>query len=193
MTAPTVECTGAIEDWYYDSDITLTLTATDEPGGSGVAAIVYSLDGVPHQISGASVDIPISSVPNGVHNVVYHALDVAGNTGSDETFKITMDTGGPVGYGRNASVRKGRSVNLRYKFHDTYSTHVWNVKVKVKNRSGRTVWSKSLGMYAPKPVDTWYSIRWRPLARGTYKYYITCEDNADNLQARRAIATIRVN
>jgi hypothetical protein len=127
-----------------------------------------------------------------VHDVVYHARDVAGNAGSDETFTITMDTGGPVGEGRNANVRKGRYVNLRYKFRDTFSTAVWNVKVKVKNRSGRTVWSKSLGMYALKSVDTWYSIRWRPRVKGTFKYYITCEDSADNLQARRAIATIRV-
>ena len=44
-----------------------------------------------------------------------------------------------------------------------------------------------------KSVDTWYSIRWRPRARGTFKYYITCEDNADNLKARRAIANVRVD
>ena len=193
VTAPVVECTGALDDWYYNNAVVLTVTATDEPGGSGVAAVHYTFDGVPYEQSGASVQIPIPAVPNGLHVLTYHGRDVAGNECADKTFTITMDTGGPVGSGRNASVRKGRYVSLRYLFRDTYSTRVWDVKVKVKNRSGRTVWSKSLGLLTMKSVDTWYSIRWRPLARGTYKYYVTCEDNADNLQARRAIATIRVN
>ncbi len=144
-TPPTVDIAGARDDWYYNNDVVVTLTATDEPGGSGAAAIHYTYDGAYHEEPDASVALPIPAVPNGIHIITYHARDVAGNEGDDETFVITMDTGGPVGYGRNASVRKGRYVSLRYLFRDTYSSHVWNVKVKVKNRSGRTVWSKSLG------------------------------------------------
>ena len=124
-------------------------------------------------------------MPNGLHTVTYHAWDVAGNPGPDETFRITMDTRGPVGYGRDAGVLKGRYVNLRYKFADTFSTAVWNVKVKVKNRRGATVWSKSLPALTLKWVGTWYSFRWRPKAKGAFSYLVTCEDNAGNVQARR--------
>ncbi len=182
-----VDYTGALPDSHYRTNVTLTLTAT---GGSSIAAIVYSLDGVPHEVGGASAAIPFFAVPNGVHTLVYHTRDVAGHEGSDRSFKITMDTGGPLGYGHNASVRRGNYVRLRYKFHDAYSPSVRSLKMIVKTRSGRTIWSKSLSTV--KMVDTWSALRWRPNLRGTFKYYVTCKDKAGNVQARRAVGTIRV-
>ena len=190
-TPPTVGVAGT-SGGYSKHDVTLTLTAADELGGSGVAAVHYTLDGIPREQSGASVRLPIPAVPNGLHVLTYHGRDAAGNEGADETFTITMDTRGPVGSGRSARVRKGRYVKLRYLFRDAYSTRVRTVKVRVKNRAGRTVWRKNLDARALKSVGSWHAIRWRPRARGRYRYYVTCRDIAGNIQARRALGAIRV-
>ena len=139
-----MEIAAARDDWDYNNDVTLTLTATDDDPGQASKPSSTLSTASPTR-SAPTAWTSFHAVPNGVHTVVFYARDVAGNEGPDETFRITMDTGGPVGYGHNASVRKGRYVSLRYLFRDTDGGHIWNVKVKVKNRSGRTVWSKRLG------------------------------------------------
>jgi hypothetical protein len=190
--APEVVASGLNDDWYYNRDVTLTLVAVDEQGGSGVESIAYAVDGVPGEANGASVEIPIAAEPNGVHTVVYHARDVAGNAGDDQVFRVTMDTGGPVGFGRDVRVRKGRSASLRYRFTDEYSTAIWALKVVVKNRRGRTVWSRQLARLTLKWTGETYSFKWKPAARGTFRYSVSCEDNADNVQSRKATGVVRV-
>ena len=43
-TAPVATVTGAEDGGYVNHDVTLIVTGADEPGGSGVARIVYELD-----------------------------------------------------------------------------------------------------------------------------------------------------
>ena len=122
---------------------------------------------------------------------MYHAVDVAGNAGETRVFTLTGDTAGPVGAGRNASARKGRNVNLRYVFTDALSPWVRDIKVTVRSRTGRVVWSKSLGS-ANRQVDWPLAFRWRPRARGVFTYQVTCKDAAGNAQMRKATGKITV-
>ena len=145
-TPPVVTVAGVADDGYVNHDVTLALTGSDEPGGSGVVAIVYQLDdGDEQRVPGATAAVVVRAEPNGPHTLVYHAVDVAGNAGDSRVFRVTCDTVGPAGSGRDVAVRKGRSVSLRYLFRDALSPWIRNIGVTVRSRTGRVVWRKSLG------------------------------------------------
>lgn len=191
--APTVAITGASPNGSYKVDKHLTVTATDAAGGSGPAKITYRIDvGAPVIVLGATADVLIRALPNAAHVVTYSATDGAGNTCASATFRITMDTAGPVGQGRNVSGRKGRRIPLRYRFNDNLSSLVWNIKVTVKNRSGRVVKRFSLGLLTHRTAGVAYTVKWRPKVRGRYRYSVTCQDSAGNRQARKAVGTVTV-
>ena len=69
----------------------VTVSATDH-GGSGVAAIEYSLDGGPYLAYGAPVVVDRA----GTHTVAYRASDKAGNTASARSVSFTVVSGGGV-------------------------------------------------------------------------------------------------
>jgi len=74
-------------------DITVTMMATDEPGGSGVAGIVYSLSGsqtaAPAEYCGAEAQVVVGA--KGITTVTYHAVDRAGNAGPARTLQVRAD------------------------------------------------------------------------------------------------------
>ena len=191
--APVATVTGAEDGGYVNHDVTLVVTGADEPGGSGVARIVYELDdGGEQTVAGQTADRGwCRRCRTARTRSSYHAVDVAGNAGETRVFTLTGDTAGPVGAGRNASVRKGRTVNLRYVFTDALSPWVRDIKVKVRSRTGRVVWSKSLGS-ANRQVDWPLAFRWRPRAKGVFTYQVTCRDAAGNAQMRKATGKITV-
>jgi hypothetical protein len=62
---------------WYVSDVQMTLTATDNDGGSGVKEIHYSVDGVETVELGSSASHSIAG--DGTHAVTWYAIDNAGN------------------------------------------------------------------------------------------------------------------
>ncbi|GGN59858.1 glycosyl hydrolase [Streptomyces albiflavescens] len=78
-------------DGAYVNSAKVTVNATDE-GGSGVAAIEYSLDGGPYLAYSA----PVSVDRVGAHTVAYRASDKAGNTSEPRTVSFTVASGGGV-------------------------------------------------------------------------------------------------
>ncbi len=63
---------------WYVSDVQITLTATDNEGGSGVKEIHYTVDGTEAVVSG-STTTTFSIVSDGTHTVTFYAIDNAGN------------------------------------------------------------------------------------------------------------------
>ncbi|HET6493892.1 MAG TPA: M6 family metalloprotease domain-containing protein [Thermoleophilia bacterium] len=193
IVAPTVQVYGARDRWYYNTDTTLTVAATDEAGGSGVAGISYSLDGRPPRVvAGTSVEVVIPSVPNAKHVLVYRATDSAGNHSADRRFTITMDTVGPVGSGRDASGLRRRLIPLRYRFSDRRSPSIWDVRVVIKRRSGVVARTVRMGASTARVRGRWYTTRWRPKDRGTYRYWVYGRDAAGNPQKVRGYGVIKV-
>ena len=191
-TPPVATVSGVDDDGYVNHDVTLALTGSDELGGSGVVAIVYELDdGGERRVPGVTAEVIVRAEPNGQHTLVYHAVDVAGNAGDSRVFRVTCDTVGPVGSGRNAAARRGRSVSLRFLFSDALSPWVRDIKVTVKSRTGRVVWRKSLGA-ADRQVDWPMAFKWRPRTKGVFTYQVLCRDAAGNAQAKKATGRIRV-
>jgi hypothetical protein len=68
------------------SNTTVTLSATDNQGGSGVASTYYTVDGGTQQ-TGTSVSL----TTNGTHTVSYWSKDWAGNIEAPHNASVTLD------------------------------------------------------------------------------------------------------
>jgi hypothetical protein len=62
---------------WYVSKVQMTLTATDNDGGSGVKEVHYTVDGTETVVQGSSASYSI--VSDGTHTVTFYAIDNAGN------------------------------------------------------------------------------------------------------------------
>ncbi|NHC47406.1 hypothetical protein G9H72_19335, partial [Motilibacter sp. K478] len=91
-TAPTVSAAlaGPQSGGNYTGPVTVTLTATDNPGGSGVASVEYSVDN--GAFTAYTTPFTVSAV--GAHTVRDRATDVAGNVSpvGSSTFTIANPT-----------------------------------------------------------------------------------------------------
>src|SRR5437867_5584359 len=84
------------EGWN-NSNVTVTLSATDNAGGRGVQSITYILAGEQTgggSVAGSSTSILITT--EGVTTVTYHARDNAGNVEADKTLVIKIDKTAPT-------------------------------------------------------------------------------------------------
>ncbi|GGV82336.1 glycosyl hydrolase [Streptomyces griseoloalbus] len=90
-TGVTVEGTRN-SDGAYVGDATVTISADDGHGGSGVAGIEYSLDGGPYLAYTAPVVVDRA----GRHTLAYRASDKAGNTSAPLTTSFTVVADGGV-------------------------------------------------------------------------------------------------
>lgn len=99
-TPPTVDATVAGTqdgDGNYVESATVTVTATDNDGGSGVALVEYKLDGA----EWAPYTEPVLVSVLGAHTVLYRATDEAGNASTEGSKQFTVvadssDTTPPV-------------------------------------------------------------------------------------------------
>ncbi len=86
--------------WINTSPVSVTLTATDNAGGSGVAATYYAID-LPSCTSAATATCstytaPLSVTGDGTHTVTFFSTDVAGNTETQKSIAVNIDTAKPV-------------------------------------------------------------------------------------------------
>ncbi len=79
-------------DGAYVKNAKVTVSATDEHGGSGVDRIEYSLDGGPY----IAYSIPVVVDRAGAHTLAYRAIDKAGNTSAARTVSFAVVAGGGV-------------------------------------------------------------------------------------------------
>jgi hypothetical protein len=114
-TAPVTNCTleGTLEGDVYTSDVTVTLTATDD--GSGVNFTMYKVDSgtlkkyyAPFVVSGS-----------GEHTVAFYSVDIAGN---EEVEKSTIFT---IQYPIEITIKGGLGVSATIK--NTGTTELTNI------------------------------------------------------------------
>ena len=97
-TAPTSTITcnnGACSAGLYNAAVSVTLSATDNAGGSGVASIRYTTDGTDPSLTNGTVYTGTFSVAS-TTTVKYRALDNAGNAEAVRTQLIQVDTTPPT-------------------------------------------------------------------------------------------------
>ena len=75
--------------------MTITLAATDNPGGSGVDRIVYTTDGSTPTLTNGTVYAGAFSVSTSPTTVKYRAFDNAGNAEATNSLLIRLDTVAP--------------------------------------------------------------------------------------------------
>ncbi|HEX5247860.1 MAG TPA: HYR domain-containing protein [Gaiellaceae bacterium] len=102
---------------WNNRPVTVTISASDGDGGSGVASITYSTGGAPTTVAAASVSVPVTA--EGVTTVAYHATDNAGNVESDHAIAVRIDETAPVvsvpagGLTADATSTDGATVDYR--------------------------------------------------------------------------------
>jgi cytochrome c len=94
-TAPSVTSTvdGPASAGWFTGPATVTLTATDNPGGSGVDKIEYQLDA---DTAWTAYTAPVAISGDGTHQVRYRAADKAGNVSTAGTQAVKIDATAPV-------------------------------------------------------------------------------------------------
>ncbi len=100
-TTPPTTSDDAPAGWSNGA-VPVTLTATDNDGGSGVKSITYAVDGgAPTTVDAATTQVPIEAPADhsndGTHTITFHAIDNAGNPETpDKTCTVKIDTTPPT-------------------------------------------------------------------------------------------------
>ncbi|MEJ0073159.1 MAG: Ig-like domain-containing protein [Candidatus Saccharibacteria bacterium] len=143
MTTPTNNAT------VSGTSVTLTATAADEPGGSGLASIQFKLDG--NTIGTAGTTSPYSitwnstTVSNGSHKITAIAYDAAGNSTTSSEVAITVTNTGSITIGETAVAPNGDSGN-------------GNLLIAQQASLGQTATIQSLSFYVHR--CRWYTSPW---------------------------------
>jgi N-acetylneuraminic acid mutarotase len=91
-TAATPSPAANIHGWN-NTDVMVTLEATDNHGGTGVQSLQYFLPGSNNLVSGNSALVNISA--EGMTTLTYHATDVAGNVETMQALPVRIDKTAP--------------------------------------------------------------------------------------------------
>jgi hypothetical protein len=83
------------QNGWNRGDVALIFAATDNPGGSGVGAVHYRLQGA-QTGSGSASASPLMVTTDGITTVTYWAVDTAGNTEAARTLTVKIDKVAPV-------------------------------------------------------------------------------------------------
>ncbi len=97
---------------WHNSNVTVTLTATDDANGSGIRSITYSATGA-QPIPSTTVNAATTSVVinvNGITTLSYFATDNEGNTSDVGTTTIRLDKVAPEAYLRFDPVKRDIAV-----------------------------------------------------------------------------------
>lgn len=171
---------------YNNTAVTVTLTATDEIGGSGVARISYKVDSAATvQVNAASATFPVSG--DGTHTVAFTATDHAGNTSATQTQTILIDSTPP---GTPAITSKPTSINAANKTSITIAgTAEAGSSVTLALTDG--VPAHTITTSAPATGGNW-SCGLNPsgLNDGTLSVSVTATDLAGNTSTPAAQTTI---
>ena len=188
-TSPTTTVSGADGRWH-NTPVTLTLHASDNSGGSGVAATYYKVDsGAWTQGTSVTITAPADHTNDGAHTVRYYSTDLAGNSEAARSVTVKIDTCGPATAARATSGRRGHALTLRYRISDALSPSAAAVHIVVRTSHGKLVRSFAC---APCTTGVWHALRWVPKARGSFCYYVYARDLAGNAQVTVGSARVDV-
>ncbi|WFE26576.1 ThuA domain-containing protein [Solwaraspora sp. WMMD791] len=93
VTSATVTGSGEPVDGWYPGDVTVTLAAADNDGGSGVASTEYSLD---EETGWTAYTAPVTVTGDGEHELRFRSTDAAGNVEEAGSVTFKIDGTAPV-------------------------------------------------------------------------------------------------
>lgn len=110
---------------WSKTDVAVNFTAGDNPNGSGIKELRYSVNGGPETIvTDTTASLALST--DGAHNVAYYAKDNAGNAETPRTLMVMIDKTAPTikgaqTPGANASGWNNSEVSVRFACSDSLS------------------------------------------------------------------------
>jgi hypothetical protein len=169
------------------------LTATDNAGGSGVAATYYQIDGAAQQTY-----IAPFTLADGAHSVTYWSVDAAGNVEAVHGGYADVDSKAPTASAKKmtltvAKARKGRTLKFRLTIADPRpGCGSANVTLTLTGKKGKKLWSLvKAGQPTNKGLVISYKLR-TTLKKGTYAIVCSSTDLAGNVQAKATKAKLKV-
>lgn len=172
--------------WNMTS-VTVTLTATDNPGGSGVREIRYALDGGPETVVAAPPASPsfttsFSLSTEATTTVTYHAVDNAGNVEAVKTLVVKIDKTAPT-----TTATPSPSPNLA-----GFNTTNVDVTLNATDLGGSAVKNitfSAVGAQPIAPTTVAGAIAFVPTitAEGTTTLTFFATDNADNQEVAKTL------
>jgi hypothetical protein len=198
FTAPTVTATNlqrtATSGWKRAA-VSVKLRGSDGSGGSGVAAVYYTVDGGDTQTYSRAFNVADA----GAHEVRYWAVDKAGNTGSPRTGYVNLDLAAPASAPSPMSVsrgaaRRGSVIAVPMTLTDPLpSSGTVTLVTRVVSGSGKTLTRVTRPGLAANATTTVRVRLASSLKKGVYALRTTATDAAGNVQARagKALLTVR--
>jgi hypothetical protein len=96
VTPPTTTVNGVDKAWHADP-VTVSFTAIDDAGGSGVAYTQCSLDDGHHwkRVTSVTIAAPADHSGDGIHTIDYRSVDDSGNREPVRSCQVRIDTTAP--------------------------------------------------------------------------------------------------
>jgi hypothetical protein len=178
--SPVTATTGATDGAWFNRRVQVVLESADT-GASGVAALVYSVDGgTPITVPGAAPQAVVTLKLNAESHVVeYGATDLAGNVEARKSLTVHFENVAPSVKTWNASVRKGANAKLKFRVSDAAPNGgTASVVIKIVKYGRGGVVKKFERNVRVNELQT---VKFRcKLARGEYAFTVVASDAAGN-------------
>jgi hypothetical protein len=177
----TIKCNGGTcSGAWYRAPVQVSLSASDDAGGSGVASIRYTTDGSTPTLSSPAYSAPFT-VSAG-KNVRYRAVDNAGNLGSVNATLVRVDTTAPT-------------VAITSPAKHAKVMHSVKVSAHASDANSGVVKVNFLvdGKFAAADTKGAYAFTWNPkkASRGAHKLTAKAFDAAGNTATASISVTVR--
>jgi hypothetical protein len=183
---PATTASGADDAWH-SAPVTLTFSATDNAGGSGVARTEYSTNGGASWAIGTSATISAQ----GATTLLYRSTDAAGNVEPAKSATVKIDSAKPTTKAFAATVRRGRTVKLGYQVSDALPG-CGRAAVTLKIYRGTKV-KTTIKIKTASACNVKQLYKWRcTLAKGSYTLKVYATDLAGNAQSKVGGARLTV-
>jgi peptidoglycan/xylan/chitin deacetylase (PgdA/CDA1 family) len=179
-TAPntSISCNGSpCTSGWYGAAVTVSLSAADGSGGSGVNATIYTTDGSNPQTSSTAIAYTGPFNVSQTVSVKYYSTDTAGNSGTVNSQQIQIDTTVPA---------TGISCNAAACISGWYNAAVTVTLSATDTGSGVSVTYYTTDGSTPTTSSTLYTGPFRVASTGTVKFFSV--DNTGNAEAVKSAA-----
>jgi DNA-binding beta-propeller fold protein YncE len=177
-TPPTTRVRNADDKWHRQP-VTLVFTATDNAGGSGVDFTEYKIDdGGWTEGTSVTVLTPEDHSADGMVEVKYRSVDLAGNVERALVARVFIDTTAPVVDVRAASVAHRKRAVVTFNVYDFLTAKYW-VFATVETSSGRVLHSAKSGWIKKKGGANGWGFN-ANFPTGFYRVKIVAFDEAGN-------------
>lgn len=178
FTPPTTSISG-VDDAWHNCPVAVTLTASDNPGGSGMsggcAETEYALDSLDWTTGNS-----LSVTGSGIHTILYRSIDADGNVELAKSTTVRIDTGKPNSTAtRNVTVKKGKLAKFAFEIGDpTPSCGAATVTITIKRRAKAVKTIKILHAATNQAETCSFKAT---LKKGSYTWSVKATDIAGNV------------